>query len=694
MDRLKRILFYEMIGGGTGSGSDPDPETKYSITLTSNVPNAVFTGLGLNFVNGVAEVDNPGTYTVQCSASGYITQQAIVVLSEEEPQKSVHFELEEIQPEIEYSITVSSNVANAVFESNGLTFDNGVAEVDNPGTYTIQCSAPGYITQQATVVLSEQEPQKSVYFELEAEKLEPYLEPAYQAQEVNVGAYYESTAFTAHNFTKPFSYKIIGVLPEGISLDSQTGVLSGTSSEVFSGIIKILAFDDDNSETAEAEVFLEVKPVSNAPLGPEDFGNTSITGEIVDQIKAAGHQHIYHEELGGVGSAYIQSKSTELVPVVSWRNGNKYVEGVQAWDPSPTVTIEKSEYNNLLQTVGRDEVKKQVISKMKEAVRNNLFERTNCILAFNDKRHTEYKPIDINRLKNPALGWHNYQSNVYNLDYYYPGYGIDISTSVLTSDEIYNYITAMVINNLYPDWSGFEDFVGITVDYGAEGVMGYGISDMLLQLEIDGILTSDSIVFDEEYNNNIVLPIVEDLTSMREVDRIINTNYLFSSKISNERAIFQTVDSLSTLKTWVNNIFDEANPADIILLGPKFYSSFTGDSTLGAKPKIEGLNVRNVLVQPTGEELDWIIEGQTPEEGQIPGERIYVGDNKNSGAILTPETIDISEGYEYDYDEETFEEIEREVVEFYCNYVVSQWNNYNHGDISIDRRKNFMYYNG
>lgn len=615
MDKLKRILFYEMIGGGTGSGSDPDPETKYSITLTSNIPNAVFTGSGLNFVNGVAEVDNPGAYTVQCSA-------------------------------------------------------------------------PGYITQQSTVILSEQEPQKSFHFELEAQKLEPYLEPAYQAQEMNIGTYYESTAFTAHNFTKPFRYKFIGVLPEGVSLDTQTGVLSGYPSEVFSGTIKILAFDDNNSETAEADIFLEVKTISNAPLGPEDFENTSIAGEIVDQIKAAGHQHIYYEELGGAGSAYIQSKSTELVPVVSWSIGNKPVEGVQTWDSSPTVKIEKSEYNNLLQTVGRDEVKKRIISKMKESVRNNLFEKSNCILAFNDKRDEEYKPIDVIRLKNPALGWQNYQSNRYNLENHYPDYGIDISTSVLTPDEIYNFITAMVFNNLYPYWSSFENIAGITINYDAYTELGYGIAEMISQFETLGIF--DSIIFDEEYNNNVVLPMVRGLTTMQEIDKVINTNYLFSSKISGERARFQTVDSLSTLKNWVNNIFDETNPADIILLGPKFYSSFTGDGTLGAKPKIEGLNVRNVLVQPTGKEVDWIIKEQTPEEGQIPGERIYVGDNKNSGAIITPETIDISEGYEFN--EETFEEIE--VVKFYCNYVVSQWNNYNHGDISIDRRKNFMYYNG
>lgn len=80
-----------------------DASFEGTITATSNVDNTVFIGnKDIVFENGVAEIDAPGTYEITAIAEGYNTQMKSVVITKEEPNASVSFELERIpEPEPE-----------------------------------------------------------------------------------------------------------------------------------------------------------------------------------------------------------------------------------------------------------------------------------------------------------------------------------------------------------------------------------------------------------------------------------------------------------------------------------------------------------------------------------------------------------------------------------------------------------------
>lgn len=80
-----------------------DASFEGTITATSNVDNTVFIGnKDIVFENGVAEIDAPGTYEITAIAEGYNTQMKSVVITKEEPNASVNFELERIpEPEPE-----------------------------------------------------------------------------------------------------------------------------------------------------------------------------------------------------------------------------------------------------------------------------------------------------------------------------------------------------------------------------------------------------------------------------------------------------------------------------------------------------------------------------------------------------------------------------------------------------------------
>lgn len=77
------------------------------------------------------------------------------------------------EPEIEYTITVDSNVSNAEFSSSGLNFVNGVAKTTNPGTYVVYCNAEGYKEQSHEFYLDDSNPNQTYYFELEEEPVLP-----------------------------------------------------------------------------------------------------------------------------------------------------------------------------------------------------------------------------------------------------------------------------------------------------------------------------------------------------------------------------------------------------------------------------------------------------------------------------------------------------------------------------------------
>lgn len=593
MNLEKSFLLQFMIGGCSA------PDVDYSISVSSNAPNPRFEGAGLTFVDGIAKVPSPGLYNIQCYADGYIAQQTDIRISVEQPHKSFYFELSEVVPDIDYSISLSANAPNPRFEGAGLTFVNGVAEPESPGTYTVMCYADGYVAQQTNVSVSEEQPQTSFHFELELEQN----------------------------------------IPEDV------------------------------------------------PLDPEDFEkSTNVSKVVVDELPDV--TNVYYEGLDGPGQAYLESLATPTSPVVRWSMGNKYHPGVQAWNPGYTVRYKKSDYDNKLATIGRTALKAEILEGIKKSMKETLFENTNNIGAFNEKKNAIYKPIDIERLKDPALYWQNYQGVIHNLDPYYANFGVDISTSVLTRDQIYSYITAMMINQLYPNWDSFADFVGITIDTDVMNEFGtYGLYEMIMQLEMEMVITPDSVVLDETYNNDVVLPIISELTNMEEIDRYEGTAYVFSAKKIEDKSDFQTISSLDDLKTWVNNVFTPEDPAEVLLLGPEFYSTISTDLSEGRKPKIDGLNVENVILQPTGKELQWVVEMQPPEKGQIAGERMYVGHFDNQGLSITPVEIEIEEimDWDDDYMEEDL------YINFYANYVVSQWNSYINGDFAIERRKAFMY---
>lgn len=78
---------------------------KGSITVTSNVDNTSFTGnKGIVFVNGVAEITEPGNYEITAEAEGYITQTVILDVPSSSGEANINhvFELEKIpEPEPE-----------------------------------------------------------------------------------------------------------------------------------------------------------------------------------------------------------------------------------------------------------------------------------------------------------------------------------------------------------------------------------------------------------------------------------------------------------------------------------------------------------------------------------------------------------------------------------------------------------------
>ena len=82
-----------------------DASFEGTITATSNVENTVFIGnKDIVFENGVAEIAEPGTYEITAIAEGYKTQVKSVLITKEEPNASVNFELERIpEPEPEPS---------------------------------------------------------------------------------------------------------------------------------------------------------------------------------------------------------------------------------------------------------------------------------------------------------------------------------------------------------------------------------------------------------------------------------------------------------------------------------------------------------------------------------------------------------------------------------------------------------------
>ena len=103
-------------------------------------------------------------------------------------------------------------------------------------------------------------------------RLPAALSPASQTVSGTVGtAITATTAFTATNFTGDVVYDLDSRLPPGLSLDTDTGVISGTPTEAQSATTYTVTGEDRSGNSATATVSITVAaPASRAVTGVAD----------------------------------------------------------------------------------------------------------------------------------------------------------------------------------------------------------------------------------------------------------------------------------------------------------------------------------------------------------------------------------------------------------------------------------------
>ena len=107
------------------------------------------------------------------------------------------------------------------------------------------------------------------------------LSPASQTVNGTVGiAITATTAFTATNFTGGVIYSIDSDLPSGLSLDTDTGVISGTPTVVQSAATYTVTGADQSGNSATATVSITVAAAPTAPGAPTITQTDSGDGEI------------------------------------------------------------------------------------------------------------------------------------------------------------------------------------------------------------------------------------------------------------------------------------------------------------------------------------------------------------------------------------------------------------------------------
>ena len=107
------------------------------------------------------------------------------------------------------------------------------------------------------------------------------LSPASQTVDGSVGsAITPTTAYTATNFTGDVVYSIDNSLPAGLSLDTATGVISGTPTESKSATTYTVTGEDQSGNSATATVSITVAAAPTAPGAPTITQIDSGDGEI------------------------------------------------------------------------------------------------------------------------------------------------------------------------------------------------------------------------------------------------------------------------------------------------------------------------------------------------------------------------------------------------------------------------------
>ena len=110
----------------------------------------------------------------------------------------------------------------------------------------------------------------------------PALSPASQTVNGNVGiAITATTAFTATNFSGGVVYSLDSDLPPGLSLDTDTGVISGTPTGVQSATTYTVTGADQSGNSATATVSITVAAAPTAPGVPTITQADSGDGEII-----------------------------------------------------------------------------------------------------------------------------------------------------------------------------------------------------------------------------------------------------------------------------------------------------------------------------------------------------------------------------------------------------------------------------
>lgn len=100
-------------------------------------------------------------------------------ISTQGKEYNTDFVFQERKIGFEGSITVSSNVPNAIFSGNkDIVFENGVAQISQPGDYEVTASAEGYYTQTVVISVPDASGEADVNYIFELEKIpEPEPEP-------------------------------------------------------------------------------------------------------------------------------------------------------------------------------------------------------------------------------------------------------------------------------------------------------------------------------------------------------------------------------------------------------------------------------------------------------------------------------------------------------------------------------------